>query len=239
MLRRSISADRHTFADAKPASLNRRRSVSFTVRHSASPHPSSTTRTGHGLGAWSSLSDALLLAFAESSAISPEHPAMRCLAECDWQRLRLELAAHQTWEPDRYTRSPLLESDDFVVLLLCWSPGCSSPVHAHSDATTHAASNCFMLILDGELTETLYPPDALVHCSAVDRERGEVRPLRAGQTGYINDEIGVHKVANGSSTKRALSLHVYAPKWSAVPLYDEVELDGGGAPITADGWGDF
>ena len=242
MLRRSVSADRHAFAvsaDGKPASLNRRRSVSFTLHPTTRPQSSDRPHTGLALGdAWRSLSDALLRAFAESTAISPTHAAMRLLAECDWQRVRQQLVAHETWD-ECYTRNPVLESDDFVVMLMCWSPGCCSPVHAHSDAVTHTSSNCFMLVLDGELTETRYPPDALVEARAVDRDAGVHTVLRAGQTAYINDDIGVHKVANSSSSQRALSLHVYAPKWSAVPLYDEVELDGGGAPLDLDAWGDF
>ena len=71
---------------------------------------------------------------------------------------------------------------------------------------------------------------------AVVAERGATSSLRAGEVAFITDEHGVHKVANASASEGAISLHVYAPAWSAPPLFDEV--DAGGAPLDA-GWGDF
>lgn len=131
----------------------------------------------------------------------------------------------------------LFEGKGYDVMLLCWSPGASSPVHAHSDATTQVKSNCFMLMLEGELTETTYRMawlGGIGHMLGLNSQR----TLAKGATGYINDSVGVHKVAN-TSANRAVSLHVYAPGWSAAPTYDEPELDADGVPIEATDWADF
>jgi len=199
---------------------------------------------GGATGEWRALSHALLNAFAGSTDVSPDHPAASALACSDAAKLHAELAHRGVWQPGAYTRTMLLESEHFIVLLLCWSPSCESPVHAHSDAMTKVESNCFMLILEGELEETLYPPAARLCDGAtsdcrgqVERDAGTAHRLPVGQAGYINDAIGLHKVGNASMTQRAISLHVYAPAWSAPPLFDEV--DAGGAPFDVDAWGDF
>ena len=100
-----------------------------------------------------------------------------------------------------------------------------------------------MLVLDGELRETLYEPRSIIGDDAVAADEGHSRALAAGTYTYINDHIGLHKVGNPSSTDRAVSLHVYAPGWRTVQLYDETrrpaETDAGGAPLEVDGWGDF
>jgi len=184
---------------------------------------------------WLSLCKDLVAAFALSNRISPQHPAARCLEGRDVGKLVSILAERETWKPGQYTRQPVLEGDGFAALLLCWSPDASSPVHAHSDKLTGVRSNCFMLILEGELSETVYDVDEIADGTVTG---GHSRTLAAGSTGYINDSYGVHKVAN-MTDRRALSLHVYAPGWSAVALYDE-NTDAGGAPIDdLDAWGDF
>mmetsp|Transcript_50643 Transcript_50643/g.89538 ORF Transcript_50643/g.89538 Transcript_50643/m.89538 type:complete len:113 (-) Transcript_50643:328-666(-) len=111
-----------------------------------------------------------------------------------------------------------------------------SPVHAHSDADTKVKSNCFLTVLKGELHETTFEPHE-VSGDTVTSE-GQTRALAAGVSGYINDDIGVHKVGNASNTIPAVSLHVYAPGWSKVPVYTEAPTDAGGAAMDAE-WGDF
>lgn len=187
---------------------------------------------------WHQLSRALHRAFAESGAISSDHPCADELRKCNYQRLCTEVRGHGNWVEGCYTRQTLLEGDGFVVLLLCWPPGISSPVHAHSDAKTKVQSNCFMLVLEGQLCETRY--NTILGPNQVDASASESRLLEAGSYAYINDNYGVHKVGNASSTERAMSLHVYAPGWKTVQLYDEVEpSDASGAPLNLDGWGDF
>ena len=192
---------------------------------------------------WEALSAALTAAFALTGKVSPDHPAAAALAGANHARLARELRGRANWVPGEYTRVPLLSGSGFDVLLLCWSPGAESPVHAHSDARTGVKSNCFMLVLENALVETTYERDQ-VHQTEVERGAvsgaGTARALTAGTCGYICDDIGVHKVGNATA-KGSLSLHVYAPGWVAVSLYREVhgEVDAGGAPIDVDAWGDF
>ena len=126
-------------------------------------------------------------------------------------------------------------------------------MHAHRDSATGTLSNCFMLILEGQLTETLFDSTSLLSSTTVNASSGKSRVLSAGDTSYINDKLGVHKVGNATNA-RAVSLHVYAPGWKTVPLFDELfttaqaehnvegqgdeGVDAGGAPFDVD-WGDF
>lgn len=101
-----------------------------------------------------------------------------------------------------------------------------------------------MLVLEGELHETLYDTDSLLEDGkSIDSRAGRTRILGAGDSAYINDSIGYHKVGNPTNA-RAVSLHVYAPGWQTPRLFDEVtsegseDVDAGGAPFDVD-WGDF
>lgn len=188
---------------------------------------------------WTGLQRDVKASFACSDLVSPEHPCAAIVQSCDWQRLRDELSGHGRWVDGCYTRTTLMHDEKFVILLLCWPAGVCSPVHAHSDATTKVKSSCFMRILDGELTETLYPPDAIIGPDAVSADKGRSIVHPAGSYTYINDSMGLHKVGNASTSKGAVSLHIYAPGWQSVQLYDEQEpTDASGAAFDVDGWGD-
>jgi len=187
--------------------------------------------------AWRALSSALTDAFAQCDDVSPDHPAATCVKGLDTAALLRDLAELQVWVAGSYTRSTCLRGDGFEVLMLCWPPECCSPVHAHSDAASGVKSNCFMAVLQGALTETLYEPHEIEGDKVVGF--GTSRVMSTGASTYINDDYGVHKVGNDSATVPAVSLHVYAPGWSTVQIYSEAPADAGGAPIDADGWGDF
>jgi len=204
-----------------------------------------TLLTTRGASAeWRLLADALTLAFKGSREVSPNHPAAEVMCQFNARRLARELAGLGRWNDGCYTRTTLLEGEGFVVLLLCWSPGVMSPVHAHSDATTRVQSSCFMRVLEGELSETLYDNSAILGEDKVLAAAGAERTLEAGDYTYIDDNKGLHKVGNASGTTGAMSLHIYAPGWSTVQLYDEEVVqpptDAGGAPLlNLDAWGDF
>lgn len=202
-----------------------------------------TTTRGKNEAEWNILSKKIVASFAESSVVSPDHPCAACVRECQWARLAKELRGKGRWVDGCYTRTTLLHTDSFVALLLCWPPGVCSPVHAHSDAETKIKSSCFMLVLEGALHETTFAPSQIVGPDAVSAVGGESRVLEAGATAYMDDNVGVHKVGNASTSTRAVSLHIYAPGWQTVQLYDEVapadEVDAGGASLLLDGWGDF
>ncbi|KAI3406899.2 hypothetical protein KGF56_000191 [Candida oxycetoniae] len=71
-------------------------------------------------------------------------------------------------------------------------------------------ANLLILILQGELTESLYKLD------------GENKPklsketiLAKEQVGYISDQIGLHKITN-TSDEISVSLHLYTPPYAAM-----------------------
>ena len=219
------------------------------VRLRPANHGTTLATTRGGDAEFVKLTKALKAAFSATTEISRHHPAGNALQSINPTRLAAELRGHEQWNEGCYTRTTLLHEDAFVVMLLCWSPGVSSPVHAHSDAETGIKSNCFLRVLDGGLEETFYEPTSIIgdtmSVSALD---GRVSRLSTGEQSYINDGMGLHKVANVSATQRAVSLHVYAPGWKVVHTYDEMALstaedevavDASGAPIDVDGWGDF
>ena len=223
-----------------------RRSESFDLQCRHERPRAAATKTD-GAPEWTALAKGLRTAFFRSSAVLMEHPAHRALSRVDVEKLRDELFSRGEWQAGAYTRTLLMQGDGYNVMLLSWAPGCASPVHAHSCAETCVKSNCFMLVLEGTLTETVYPEAAiLADGESVDARFGVTRAREAGELAYINDGVGLHKVANVSGA-RAVSLHVYAPGWRRAPLYDEVvvmqevfpEVDASGAEIDCAGWGDF
>lgn len=61
-----------------------------------------------------------------------------------------------------------------------------------------------MRVLSGSIEETLYgsSPDLSVKRSTI---------LCNGESSYINDAIGLHRIANKSGVVPAVSLHLYSP----------------------------
>ena len=132
------------------------------------------------------------------------------------------------WDKYKYTRNLVHEGNSkFNLILMCWPEAVSSAIHDHqvrSYVTCHDVtmindhllqdSHCFMRILAGEATETRYhwPEEET-------REDGglaelERRTLGAGETAYMSDQLGLHRVENESHSERLLSLHLYSPPFA-------------------------
>jgi len=101
----------------------------------------------------------------------------------------------------KYTRNVVAVDDRFVALLLCWAPRQASAIH------DHAGSSCWVKILDGQLTEQLFPAGS-----------SSLLP----EASYMDDRRGVHRISNDSS-EPAVSLHVYAPPFSSCNVYSPEE----------------
>jgi cysteine dioxygenase len=61
-----------------------------------------------------------------------------------------------------------------------------------------------MRVLEGELEEIQYEPPSALKVKTQNS-------LSAGQGTYIHDSIGWHQVGNKSTTRFAVSLHLYSP----------------------------
>lgn len=124
----------------------------------------------------------------------------------DWKKF-----AHH--DPCRYTRNLVLEgTEKFNIMLLCWGEGQASGIH------DHANSDCFVKLLDGELHETIYSMPA---------GEGDVpKPVstkhaKTNDVMYMHDRMGLHRVANPSHSKPAVSLHLYSPPFEECGSYCE------------------
>lgn len=155
-----------------------------------------------------------------------------------------------------YTRNIVTVNEHYALIVMCWSPGRSSPVH------DHAGSGCWLRVLSGELTESLYSgplgeggdkvfpdeplsssdgetdadaPTAMVDCGGggggVTRRYNALRlvsrrPLRSGSCSYMADDLGLHAVSNACSVTPAVSLHCYAPPFASCHIFERVRGDG-------------
>ena len=129
------------------------------------------------------------------------------------KRLSLEnfdFSKYIFWEEGTYTRNAVIHTDDFSMLLLCWSKGCKSAIH------DHPCDGCFIVGIQGELEETKYvkckDTNALKETSKVNVKKGDIT--------WMHDYLGFHKVSNLSETEGAITLHIYHPPFNVCKGYD-------------------
>lgn len=103
---------------------------------------------------------------------------------------------HVKFTDEQYARISLYRDTRFEILLLCWQPQQCTPIHAHP------ARGCLQKVLQGELFEERFSMD--------QGECFQSRPLYLGETAFIENALGTHRVSNVASVP-AVSLHVYAP----------------------------
>lgn len=128
--------------------------------------------------------------------------------EDDWEKFTI-------FDHYRYTRNLVDQGNGrFDLIALCWSEGQGSSIHSHSDA------HCFMKMLDGTLTETLYawPEESK---KKVPMRELAVNTYHRDQVAYINDSKGLHRVENKSHSDRATSLHLYSPPFNSCQCFDQ------------------
>ncbi len=102
------------------------------------------------------------------------------------------------------------KNQHFDVWLICWSKGANSGIHNHAD------NGCIQRVLTGVIKETRYRK-----CNRGKKkgqfEETDVNKLRQGNVGFIDNDIGYHRMENKSNTQEAVTLHIYSP-----PNYDTV-----------------
>lgn len=95
------------------------------------------------------------------------------------------------------SRHILAENNLIKIVLICWKPGEESSIHGHP------AGGCVFKVLHGSLEEKRYTAEPTPqHLSTSS--------FKEGALGYIDDGIGLHKVANVSHDF-AISIHAYTP----------------------------
>eukprot|EP01097_Dermamoeba_algensis_P006374 TRINITY_DN3999_c0_g1_i1.p1 TRINITY_DN3999_c0_g1~~TRINITY_DN3999_c0_g1_i1.p1 ORF type:complete len:288 (+),score=45.19 TRINITY_DN3999_c0_g1_i1:45-866(+) len=133
------------------------------------------------------------------------------------------VVSHEEWQryvhfnDTHYTRNLVTASDDFELIVICWKDGQRSRIH------NHAGSGCFVTCLQGPLTETFYQnflgsafetndPDHLLGPVGVENSSIQLtgkRDLRAGDVGFIDDQVGLH--AMSAEQGNCVTLHLYSP----------------------------
>lgn len=109
-----------------------------------------------------------------------------------------DLAAYANFSNDRYSRNLIHRSERFELLLLCWKPGQSSPVH------DHRYSWCGVRVIQGSATEVRF----------MKTPQGTWVPVghnvaRAGEL-VCSMDTDTHVIGN-FETSDLMTLHCYAP----------------------------
>jgi cysteine dioxygenase len=108
------------------------------------------------------------------------------------------------WDNSKpYTRNRIkFLAGQYELLVLCWNPGKGSKIH------DHPGDGCYVRMLQGRLAETIFRiTDATTNTMEIIKSS----EVRDGDVTYINDGIGVHRLANPDPTIGAVSLHLYTP----------------------------
>lgn len=86
----------------------------------------------------------------------------------------------------------------FDPYLLVWSNNKFSKIHDHPE------KGCVLKVLKGSIKEIRYSNPNLQKISE--------NIVNEGETSYIHNNQGFHKVKNNDKTKMSISLHIYSPK---------------------------
>jgi len=128
----------------------------------------------------------------------------------DWEKFAF-------WDDLKYTRNRIYLDPEgrFELILLCWNISQLTPIHNHPN------SQCFFKLMQGELVEKIFdtPNPSIKRKKMKVIETNQLNKL--GNTGYIEDGMGVHLVENQSPSDKCVTLHLYSPAYETVNCYDE------------------
>jgi cysteine dioxygenase len=123
-----------------------------------------------------------------------------------------EVEKYCHFDPDQYTRNLIVRTDAFELIILCWEPGQTTPIH------DHGSSDGWVHCLQGQIEEVrfqCFPSNDGSHRV----ERGDVLRAKPGNTTYINDDIAWHTVAN-PTLERVVSLNLYSDPIDSCRYFD-------------------
>jgi len=115
--------------------------------------------------------------------------------------------AFASWNKKNYSRNCLEKNDRFEIILLCWNPGHSTPIH------DHGGQRCWVYQLLGEIEE--------IRFKLTDNEPEETyrHVLKEKGLSYIDDKMGCHILSNNSGEK-SMSIHIYASPIETCDVYN-------------------
>lgn len=97
-------------------------------------------------------------------------------------------------------------NEESELILMIWGKGAKSPIH------DHGGSECWTVVVSGELVEKRFSIDTLELLSE------EI--IGADETSYVEKESGVHQLVNESS-QLVYTLHLYKAPLPFCRVYDE------------------
>lgn len=108
-----------------------------------------------------------------------------------------EFRKYSYWNQDKYTRNCLQVTDEFELILLCWSKDTGSPIHGH------AGQRCWVYQVEGNVEEIRYKKSETGRL--VETYRHDLNP---GSLSYMDDSMGYHVIQN-KDDRPAMTLHIY------------------------------
>ena len=120
-----------------------------------------------------------------------------------------DLKEYAFWKDKGYTRNCIERTENFELLLLCWNPGDSTPIHCHGE------QRCWVYQVTGKMEEVLYKENA-----EDELVKDIERTLEPGDICYMDDSIGYHTLHN-ISDKKCMSLHLYAKPIDSCTYYSK------------------
>ena len=118
-----------------------------------------------------------------------------------------ELKKYLLREDSHYTRNLIHRDSDFEIMVICWPPNTSAPIHGHE------GEKCWARVQDGNLQICNYE-----EVSSDPLELNMLQELSCSP-GFLDGPADIHSVEN-ITDKFATSLHVYAKPYDACDIYD-------------------
>ena len=118
-----------------------------------------------------------------------------------------ELKKYLLRADNHYTRNLIHRDRDFEIMIICWPPNTSAPIHGHE------GEKCWARVQDGNLQICNYE-----EVSSSPLKLNMIQELSCAP-GFLDGPADIHSVENITG-EFATSLHVYAKPYDACDIYD-------------------
>ncbi len=118
-----------------------------------------------------------------------------------------ELKKYLLRADDHYTRNLIHRDRDFEIMIICWPPNTSAPIHGHE------GEKCWARVQDGNLQICNYE-----EVSSSPLKLNMIQEMSCAP-GFLDGPADIHSVENITG-EFATSLHVYAKPYDACDIYD-------------------
>ena len=118
-----------------------------------------------------------------------------------------ELKKYLLRDDGHYTRNLIHRDRDFEIMVICWPPNTSAPIHGHE------GEKCWARVQDGNLQICNYE-----QISSDPLKLNMLQELSCSP-GFLDGPADIHSVEN-ITDEFATSLHVYAKPYDACDIYD-------------------